>query len=99
MRASHFGQMFIIIGVFLTFVMLFIADWEASVGFMQNIRYAILYRSDMYSSDAIIIRLGPGLILPLALMAIGLMITREIISERLLSKIIPFIKCSSDNIE
>lgn len=102
MQANHFGQMLIIIGAFVGLVMLFIADWSAQMGFMQNIRYAELYCSERVSygpycaADAVYVRLGHGLIFPLALMSIGLMIIREILSERLLSKLLPFIK-NSDN--
>ena len=103
MQANHFGQMLIIIGAFVALVMLFLADWSVQLGFMQNIRYAELYCSERATfgpycaADALDVRLGQGLIFPLALMSIGLMIIRKIISERLLSKLLPFIKSSDDD--
>jgi len=100
MQANHFGQMLLIIGAFIALVMLFTADWLGQAGFMQNIRYAELYCSERTvigftsycAKDAVNISLGQGLILPLCLMAVGLMIVRKIISERFLSRMLPFIK-------
>ena len=103
MSANHFGQTIIIIGVFIAFVMFFLADWLGNVDFMQNIRYASLICTEKstYSGcakDAFEIKLGQGLIFPLVLISIGLIISRNIISENVLCKFLPFILCNnSDN--
>ena len=105
MSANKFGQTLIIIGAFIVFVMFFLADWLSTIDFMQNIRYATLictekatYPYSGCAKDAFEIKLGQGLIFPLVLISIGLLITRDIISENILCQYLPFIdRNNSDN--
>lgn len=100
MNTNNFGQMLMIIGVAIFLVMFFLADWSGQLGFMQNIRYAELlcieYEKYGYKCESGI-KLGQGLILPLILISLGLMINRNIISEKLMHKLLPFIHLSKSN--
>ncbi len=97
MSIKNFGQMLIIIGVFLIFVMLFFTDWSSNLSFMQNIRYSNLICTEKYSYDlscksaGLVITLGQGLIFPLFLIALGTMVIQGIISKNILRKCIPFL--------
>lgn len=90
---------------FFAFLMFIIADWANANSFMSNLEYSSLIKAEfcediyvngkVYESyscnDKTLITLEQGLILPLLLIAMGMLIAKNILGESFANKFLPFL--------
>jgi len=97
MKTRAFGNLLVLFGVFLAFLMFSLSEWHGGdQGIIWNIRYAEIMSfgcegSTYLKNCALTLRLGHGLAFSLFVVMVGLAIAREIIPNSLLEKYIPFL--------
>ena len=102
MKTRAFGNLLVLIGVFLAFLMFSLSEWRGGdQGVIWNIRYAEVTSfgcegSSYLKNCALTVRLGHGLAFSLFVAMVGLAITREIISHAFLEKNIPFLTSADE---
>lgn len=97
MTTKGFGLLLIVIGSLLVFYLFSISDWQEGRTFLGNIRWASVYESGCtYLRYGKIcdetIPLGTMLLIPFALISLGLIINREALPENVTIKILPFLR-------
>lgn len=98
MNIKSFGTILIGLGVFGIFAISAFSEWNVQLDFLGNLRYAKLieltpsYYSFGKYTEAEVLTLGQGILLPLFLIGIGFVFNREIIEPKFIIKWLPFLK-------